>query len=182
ADPRPDWYFIGYFALLAVIPNGLESIVIIGLPALAFGFLFLLPLVRPRGERHVSRRPMAIAAVGAGVLVYGALTAAGFASSWVPVSTEGATLPPAVTAGLGASEALGARLFVRKDCFACHQIAGAGGRRGPDLSAVGSRLSRDQLVTTILDGKGQAMPSFANALTPDELADLVAFLATRQAR
>jgi ubiquinol-cytochrome c reductase cytochrome b subunit len=182
ADPRPDWYFIGYFGLLAVIPNGLESIVIIGLPALAFGFLFLLPLVRPRGERHVSRRPMAIAAVGAGVLVYGALTAAGFVSSWVPVSTEGATLPPAVTAGLGSAEALGARLFVRKDCFACHQIDGAGGRRGPDLSAVGSRLSRDRLVTTILDGKGQAMPSFASALTPDELADLVAFLATRQAR
>jgi ubiquinol-cytochrome c reductase cytochrome b subunit len=182
ADPRPDWYFIGYFALLAIIPKGLESIVIIGLPALAFGFLFLLPLIRPRGERHVSRRPMAVAAVGLGVLVYGALTAAGFASSWVPVSTVGASLPPAVLSGLSASEAVGAQLFVRKDCFACHQIAGAGGRRGPDLSDVAQRLSRDQIVTTMLVGKGQAMPSFASAFTPQELADLVAFLETRQAR
>ena len=180
ADPRPDWYFIGYFALLAIIPNGLESLVIIGLPALAFGFLFLLPLLRPGGERHVSRRPMAVAAVGLGVVVYAALTAAGFASSWVPVSTEGAVLPPAVASGLDASGSLGARLFVRKDCFACHQIAGAGGRRGPDLSAVASRLSHDQLVLTILNGKGQGMPSFADALTPEEVAELVGFLETRK--
>src|SRR4029077_15810839 len=129
ADPRPDWYFIGYFALLAIIPKGLESLVIIGLPALAFGFLFLLPLIRPRGERHPSRRPMALAAVGLGVLVYGALTVAGFSSSWVPVSTEGASLPAAVLGGLGPQETAGAQLFVQKDCFACHQIGGAGGRR-----------------------------------------------------
>ena len=182
ADPRPDWYFIGYFALLAILPKGLESIVIIGLPALAFGFLFLLPLLRPRGERHVARRPMALAAVGLGVLVYGALTAAGFASSWVPVSTEGASLPPRALAGLSASEVVGAQLFVRKECFACHAIEGAGGRRGPDLSDVARRLSHDQLVTTILSGKGQAMPSFAGALTPQELTDLIAFLETRRPR
>ncbi|MHB8630869.1 MAG: cytochrome b N-terminal domain-containing protein [Candidatus Limnocylindria bacterium] len=181
ADPRPDWYFIGYFALLAIIPNGLESVVIIGLPALAFGFLFLLPLIRSRGERHPSRRPLAIAAVGLGVLVYSALTVAGFAASWVPVSTQGASLPPAVLAGLGAPEAAGAKLFVQKECFACHQIAGAGGRRGPALDDVGRRLSRDQIVTTILTGQAPAMPSFASALTPRELADLVAFLESRQA-
>jgi ubiquinol-cytochrome c reductase cytochrome b subunit len=181
ADPRPDWYFLGYFALLAIIPKGLESIVIIGLPGLAFLFLFVLPLVRPRGERHPARRPLAIAAVGLGVIAYASLTLAGIASPWVPVSTQGASLPPAVTAGLGAAEASGARLFVAKDCFACHQVGGAGGRRGPDLGSVGTRLSRDQLVTTILSGKGQAMPSFAGALAPDELADLVAFLA-RQTR
>jgi len=180
ADPRPDWYFIGYFALLAIIPKGLESLVIIGLPALAFGFLFLLPLIRPRGERHVSRRPMAVAAVGLGVLTYGALTAAGFASSWVPVSTEGASLPAAVLSGLGPAETAGAQLFVQKDCFACHQIGDAGGRRGPELGDVAARLSHDQIVTTILNGKGQAMPSFAGALTPQELADLVAFLETRR--
>jgi ubiquinol-cytochrome c reductase cytochrome b subunit len=182
ADPRPDWYFIGYFALLAIIPKGLESIVIIGLPALAFGFLFVLPLVRPRGERHVSRRPMAVAAVGLGVLVYGALTVVGFASPWVPAVSDSASLPPAALAGLTAQQASGAQLLIRKDCLACHAIAGAGGRRGPDLSDVGSRLSRDQLTTTVLGGKGQAMPSFASAFTPQELADLVAYLETRRGR
>ena len=43
-------------------------------------------------------------------------------------------------------------------------------------------LSHDELVTTILSGKGQAMPSFAGALTPQELTDLIAFLETRQPR
>lgn len=179
ADPRPDWYFLGYFALLAVIPKGLESVVIIGLPALAFGFLFLLPLIRPRGERHPARRPLALAAVGLGVVVYGALTVAGLASPWVPVSTEGATLPPAVLSGLSAEETAGARLFVSASCFACHAIGGAGGRRGPDLSTVGARRTADQLTTTILTGQGEAMPSFAGALTPPQLAELVAFLRTR---
>jgi ubiquinol-cytochrome c reductase cytochrome b subunit len=82
--------------------------------------------------------------------------------------------------GLGASEAAGAQLFLRKECFACHQVGGAGGRRGPDLDDVASRLSREQIVSTILVGKGQAMPSFASAFTPQELADLVAFLETRR--
>jgi len=34
--------------------------------------------------------------------------------------------------------------------------------------------------TTILVGKGQSMPSFASASTPQELADLVAYLETRR--
>ena len=180
ADPRPDWYFIGYFALLAIIPKGLESLIIIGLPLLAVLFLFVLPLLRPAGERHPSRRPAAVAAVGLGAIVYGALTVVGFQSPWVPVRADGASLPPAVLAGLDPARANGARLFVAKDCFSCHRIAGAGGRRGPDLSAIGSQRSAEQLTTTILNGAADAMPSFAGALGPQELADLVSFLTSRQ--
>src|SRR5207249_4227085 len=61
ADPRPDWYFLGYFALLALIPPATEAVVIIGLPLFAFVFLFLVPILWPDGERHWSRRPVAIA-------------------------------------------------------------------------------------------------------------------------
>jgi len=182
ADPRPDWYFIGYFALLAIIPNGLESVIIIGLPTLAFLFLFALPLIRPTGERHVSRRPMAIAAVGLGLIVYGALTIVGFQSPWAPLAAKGASLPTTVLAGLDPAERNGADLFLRKSCFSCHVLDGAGGRRGPDLSNISARRSRDQLATTILNGQGGAMPSFASALTPQELADLVAFLGSREKR
>lgn len=179
ADPRPDWYFIGYFALLAIIPRGLESVIIIGLPTLAILFLFVLPLVRPGGERHPARRPAAIAAVGLGVIVYAALTVVGFQAPWAPVVTEGASLPAAVTAGLGPSERAGADLFIRKNCFSCHAIGGAGGRRGPDLTAVGRRLSQDELVSRILNGGAAGMPAYASALTPAELAQLVDFLASR---
>src|SRR5207248_9697019 len=65
ADPRPDWYFLGYFALLALIPPATEAVVIVGLPLFAFTFLFLVPLLWPDGERHWSRRPPA---TGAGAL------------------------------------------------------------------------------------------------------------------
>jgi mono/diheme cytochrome c family protein len=53
-------------------------------------------------------------------------------------------------------------------------------RRGPDLSDVASRLSRDRIADRILNGAGGAMPSFASSFTPQELADLVAFLETRK--
>src|SRR5438445_469430 len=104
ADPRPDWYFLGYFAILALIPPATESLVIVGLPLFAFVFLFLVPLLWPDGERHWSRRPAAIAAVAIPFVAYAALTVAGLQSPWVP-QLEGGALPGSVTDGLdGRSE------------------------------------------------------------------------------
>ena len=178
ADPRPDWYFLGYFALLALIPSGGESLVIIGLPTFAVLYLFALPILFPTGERHWSRRPIAIAVVALPFVAYGALTVAGFSSPWVPV-LQGGRLPDSVTASLAANEQHGAQVFVSKSCFACHAIGGAGGRRGPDLTTVASRVPRDRIVERILNG-GNAMPQFAGAISPQDLDDLVAFLETRR--
>ncbi len=182
ADPRPDWYFLGYFTVLALIPREAESLVIIGLPLFAFAYLFALPLLFPDGERHWSRRPAALAVVAIPLVIYAALTIAGFRSSWVPLLDEHAALPAAVVADLDASARRGADLFIAKSCFACHQIAGAGGRRGPDLSDVAARMPRERIVTRILSGGGGAMPAYAGSLTPAELDDLVSFLETRTKR
>jgi ubiquinol-cytochrome c reductase cytochrome b subunit len=178
ADPRPDWYFLGYFAILALIPPATESIVIVGLPLLAFTFLFLVPIFWPDGERHWSRRPAAIAAVALPFIAYAALTVAGIASPWVP-KLAGGTLPPSVTQGLSAPERHGADLFVSKACFACHAVEGAGGSRGPDLTHVASHLNRDQITARIATGGG-GMPAFAGSVTPQELDDLTTFLLTRK--
>jgi len=178
ADPRPDWYFLGYFAVLALIPPATESLVIVGLPLFAFVFLFLVPLLWPDGERHWSRRPAAVAAVALPFVAYAALTVAGLQSPWVP-QLEGAALPSAATHGLSGTAAHGADLFVTKSCWACHQIEGSGGRRGPDLTHVASRLSRDQLTQRVATGGG-GMPAYAGSVTPIELDDLVTYLATRK--
>ena len=178
ADPRPDWYFLGYFALLALIPPATEAIVIIGLPLLAFVFLFLVPIFWPDGERHWSRRPVAIAAVALPFIAYASLTVAGLQSPWVPL-LEGANLPTSVTAGLEPQAARGAQLFTTKSCWACHQIDGSGGRKGPDLSHVAARLTRERLVARIAGGGG-GMPAFAGSLAPQELDDLTTFLLTRK--
>lgn len=180
ADPRPDWYFLGYFALLALIPPDAETVVIVLLPLLAFGFLFLLPLARPCGERHWSRRPAAVAVVAVPFIAYVALIIAGEQSPWSPILTQPASLPPAVTSGLDATQRRGADLFLTKGCWSCHMIDGSGGRRGPDLSRIAARQSRERIVERILSGGGGNMPSYASTMSPQELADLTAFLETRR--
>jgi ubiquinol-cytochrome c reductase cytochrome b subunit len=130
ADPRPDWYFLGYFALLALIPPQMETVVIVGLPLLAIAFLFLLPLVRPFGERHWSRRPGAIAIVLIPFIAYAALTIAGTESPWSPILADTASLPSSVTSGLDPSARKGAALFISKGCWSCHTIEGSRGAEG----------------------------------------------------
>jgi ubiquinol-cytochrome c reductase cytochrome b subunit len=72
----------------------------------------------------------------------------------------------------------GARLFHAKGCEFCHAIEGYGGKRGPDLSDVRSRMAPDQIAARITNGS-QSMPAYARMLTPEQVRSLVAFLSTR---
>ena len=58
AYPRPDWYFLWYFAVLALAPHHLETIIIVAGPLL-FGAALLLPAFFNKGYRSVRRRPWA---------------------------------------------------------------------------------------------------------------------------
>ncbi len=176
ADPRPDWYFLWYFALLALIPPSTEDWVIIGFPLLVGVILLALPLVAPKGERSPRRRPWAVMVVGLTALAIGVLIREGDLAPWSPVF-EPKPLSASVTRGLTGDAARGAALFQSKGCNSCHSVAGVGGRRGPDLTAVGNRLTRDQLTWRILNG-GYNMPAYGTALTPADVSALVDFLAT----
>jgi ubiquinol-cytochrome c reductase cytochrome b subunit len=72
----------------------------------------------------------------------------------------------------------GAQIFYNEGCQFCHAYAGQGGQRGPSLTTVGDRLSREQITISILNGR-RNMPAYGNTLTPDELEALVAFLQSR---
>jgi ubiquinol-cytochrome c reductase cytochrome b subunit len=182
-NPRPDWYFLSYFALLSLIPPEVENWVIVGVPIAIGVFLFAVPLVANRGQRHWSKRPWAVAAVGVGLLAGAVLTVAGDRAPWAPNidAVQHGALPVSVTAGLDAQQSAGATLFVRRGCWACHTVRGTGGLAGPDLTFVGDRLSPDQLTTRILNG-GRNMPAFASTLTPQEVDQLVAFLRRLKAK
>jgi ubiquinol-cytochrome c reductase cytochrome b subunit len=179
ANPRPDWYLLWYFALLALIPPWAENYVIIGAPLIGGLALFLLPFISNRGERSPLRRPWSIGIVLGVVLMVGTLLIIGNESPWSPDFNA----KPLTSSVIGASSGPvydGAQLFYQKGCQYCHAIAGDGGKRGPDLTTVGSRLTKDEMTIRILNG-GVNMPAFANNITPDELAKILAFLQSRKA-
>ena len=69
-------------------------------------------------------------------------------------------------------------MFQFKNCRNCHALDNVGGRRGPDLTTVGIRLTRDQLIDQISNGTpgGGNMPAYGKQISPAEMAVLVDFL------
>jgi ubiquinol-cytochrome c reductase cytochrome b subunit len=178
ADPRPDWYLLWYFAILALIPPWLESYFIVLGPALAGVIMLLLPFLFNKGERHPLRRPWAMAGTLMVMLMIGAFWYLGATSPWSPNFNARPLSAKAVGTDTG-PVAEGAKVFYAKGCLNCHLIGHDGGRRGPDLSEVGGRLNRADMVIRIVNG-GVNMPAFGNNLTPAQLDDLVAFLQSRK--
>jgi ubiquinol-cytochrome c reductase cytochrome b subunit len=177
-DPRPDWYLIWYFAVLALVPHALTTWVILLAPAAAIAVLLGVPLASNKGERHPRNRPWAVGAVIVIVMMIGTLWMEGVREPWSP-DFSARPLPLAVVGAESGALADGARLFHKKGCEYCHRVAGYGGQRGPDLTYVGDRLTADDLTIRIMNG-GYNMPAFAGNLKPEELDDLVIFLGSRR--
>jgi ubiquinol-cytochrome c reductase cytochrome b subunit len=177
ADPRPDWYLLWYFAVLALLPHGMENYFMVFGPLLAGVILILLPFLFNRGERSWRRRPWAVGSVVMVVLMIGSLWVAGVHSNWSP-NFNAQPLPANVVGATSGPVFEGAKLFHSKGCLNCHLIGPYGGRRGPNLTAVAARLVPDQMILRIANG-GVNMPAYASNLTPREMDDLIAFLQTR---
>jgi len=69
----------------------------------------------------------------------------------------------------------GAILFHERGCEHCHGANGNGGSLGPNLGNIGKRRNKSEIERQIRNGGG-GMPAFQDALLPDEIEDLVAFL------
>ena len=116
-------------------------------------------------------------------LAYGVFTWLGFRSPWSPDMTawSGTPVPERLLEGRTPLQFQGAVVVQNKDCRNCHALDGQGGQRGPDLTDVGARLTRDELVRQVVQGGGN-MPAYGKQLKPAEVEALVSFLASLHGR
>jgi ubiquinol-cytochrome c reductase cytochrome b subunit len=180
ANPRLEWPFLWLFALLSLSPPEAETFIILVFPVILIAVLFMVPFVNNRGERAPSRRPVAVLSVIVIYTVLGVLTYQGATSPWSPQMTawSGDPIPEDLVRDSTPIRLQGAVLFQSKNCRNCHALEGSGGKRGPDLTAVGTRLTHDQLIDQISNGTpgGGNMPAYGKQISPVEMTALVEFL------
>ncbi|HWB83246.1 MAG TPA: cytochrome b N-terminal domain-containing protein [Bryobacteraceae bacterium] len=180
ASPRPEWYFLWYYALLSIIPRWSEDWVIILGPAIFGAVLIFLPLVASKGERSPLRRPWSIVIVAFIVFMISYYGYIGHVAPWSP-RMEAEALPASAVGTTSGLIAEGAKVFHEKGCEYCHTIAGYGGVRGPDLSYAGDTMTPAQMATRIYSG-GTNMPSYYGNITAGQLSALLTFLSSRHLR
>ncbi len=87
--------------------------------------------------------------------------------------------PPAVEAGT-----LRVYTLFSRYCFDCHQLDGAGGSKGPDLSRAGLKYSATTLEQRIADAHDSradtGMPSFSGIIDPADIRALAEWLSQRK--
>jgi ubiquinol-cytochrome c reductase cytochrome b subunit len=175
--PRPDYFFLWAYAALALLPPNLETVLLLVAPAIVIGFLIALPLISGTGEKHWRRRPIAVLVVLLMIISLAAFTKLGTYAPWSPVmdAWSSAPVPQKLLEGRSALERQGAVVFQAKQCRNCHALGNEGGQRGPALDAVATRLTGDELIRQVLQGRGN-MPAYGKNLSPAETTALVAFL------
>ncbi|HLJ93756.1 MAG TPA: cytochrome b N-terminal domain-containing protein [Gemmataceae bacterium] len=180
ANPKPDWPFWWLFALLSLSPPSWETFIILVLPVLLIAALLLVPFVSNRGERAPSRRPVAVLSLILVFSILAVLTYYGATQPWSPVMDAWSrdAVPEDLVQRSTPLQLQGALVFQNKQCRNCHALQGRGGRRGPDLTQVGIRLTRDQLIDQVSNGTpgGGDMPAYGKQMKPAEMGALAEFL------
>jgi ubiquinol-cytochrome c reductase cytochrome b subunit len=177
--PKPDFAFLWIYAVLAFLPPSLETPFLLIVPVIMIGALLLLPLVAGEGEKHWSRRPVAVLMIAFIAVTLGVFTRLGTYTPWSPIMDAWTSdpIPVEYLHGRTPLERQGALVLQGKQCRDCHSLGGLGGLRGPALDSIASRMTEDQIIRQVLQGGGN-MPSYGNALNPSETTALVRFLLT----
>jgi ubiquinol-cytochrome c reductase cytochrome b subunit len=177
--PKPDFFFLWLYAMLALLPPSLETPILLIGPVIAIGFLILLPFLSGEGEKSWRRRPIAVVSILFIAVALGTFTKLATYSPWSPVMDgwSGDPVPVSFLEGRSPLQRQGALVFQGKQCRNCHAIGGSGGQRGPELDRVATRMTHDQLVRQVVQGGGN-MPAYGRNLRPAEVTALVSFLET----
>jgi ubiquinol-cytochrome c reductase cytochrome b subunit len=177
--PKPDFAFLWIYAVLAYLPPSMETPALVIAPVLAIGAMLLLPLIAGEGEKHWSRRPVAVLMLAIIAVTLGIFTRLGTYTPWSPIMDAWTRdpIPPPYLHGRTPLERQGAIILQEKQCRNCHSVGGSGGLRGPALDSIATRMTEDQIIRQVLQGGGN-MPAYGNSLSPSETTALVRFLTT----
>jgi ubiquinol-cytochrome c reductase cytochrome b subunit len=177
--PHPDFFFLWLYAVLAFLPPEMETPALLIAPVAIIGGLLLLPLIAGEGEKHWSRRPVAVLMVTLIAVTLGTFTHLGLHTPWSPAmdSWSSDPVPASFVEHRTPLERRGALLLQQKQCRDCHSIGGVGAKRGPALDAVATEMTEDQIVRQILQGGGN-MPAYGKALSPEETTAITQYLRT----
>ena len=177
--PKPDFFFLWIYALLAFLPPAIETPFMLVVPVLVIAAMLVMPLLASEGERHWARRPIAVLSLAVIAVTLGIFTHLGTYTPWSPImdAWSSAPIPPALLHDRTPLERQGALVLEDKQCRNCHAIGGSGGQRGPALDTIAIRMTQDQIIRQVLQGGGN-MPAYGNALSPAETAALMHFLMT----
>ena len=179
AIPRPDYFFLWLYALLALLPPSMETAALLIGPVVIISALLLLPFLFGEGEKSWRRRPLAVLTILLVAVALGTLTHLSSYTPWSPIMDAWSAdpIPQNYLEGRSALQRRGALVFQAKQCHNCHALDHEGGMRGPALDDIAVRLTQDQLIRQVLQGGGN-MPSYRTNLSPPETTALVAFLET----
>jgi menaquinol-cytochrome c reductase cytochrome b/c subunit len=185
--PLPDWYFLFLYQLLKA-PWASGNWIALGtlvMPGLMFGGLMLAPFLDRGPDRHAFKRPVATTLMFLGLISTVYLT---WAAMDEHKKLEGAKHPagqgannqhqtaPAPTKG-DAKANPGAAVWQKQtNCQGCHGVD-MKGAVGPDLTKIGSKLSKDDIANTIKNGRG-GMPPGMFVGSDKELDSLATYLAS----
>jgi len=177
--PRPDFFFLWLYAVLAFLPPAAETPLILIGPIIVLVVLLGLPFFAGEGEKSWRRRPVAVLTILLTAMALGAFTTLGRQTPWSPEMNAWSSdpIPPQYLERRVPLERRGALVLQAKQCRNCHSLDGTGGSRGPALDNVASRLTPDELIRQVIQGGGN-MPAYGKNLSPAETTALVAFLET----
>src|SRR4051812_33922578 len=172
--PKPDFFFLWLYAVLSLMPDYMETVLILTVPFIVIAVLFAVPFISNTGEKSPRRRPVAVLSVILIFIVLGAFNYLGTFTPWSPKMDAWTSTPTPASylEGRTPLERQGAVVFHAKQCINCHSVGGGGGLRGPALDSVAARLTDDQLVRQVVQGSGN-MPAYGKNLNPSEVAALV---------
>jgi ubiquinol-cytochrome c reductase cytochrome b subunit len=177
--PKPDVAFLWIYAIFALAPPHLETALLLIAPVVAICIMLGLPLYAGEGEKHWSRRPVAVLMVCVIAVSLAILTSLGEHPPWSPVMNAWSADPvqSKYLKDRTPLERRGAVVFQQMQCRNCHSLDGVGGKRGPELNRVATQMTESELIRQVLQGSGN-MPAYGSALSPQQTTALVRFLET----